>query len=240
MAAYRTAYRLFTGSHLPPLYIGIEHMRMNNLTLAQHFIEQSSKICDTDPLVFNEMGMIQYQLKNYDQAREYFELALQHLPRKDSELVSSCLETNSQEYTSHFIETDFSSVNAQLAEPIMFNLGNTYRKLKQYPKALAYYKKCLGVQPKNASIYSAIGLTYHLQQYAGGNNLHTAIEYYHKALAIQSDHSFTATMLSKALVQISNQSMEYLLQQADETMSESDNNKSSVMDENSRLNKALH
>ncbi|EFC50413.1 predicted protein, partial [Naegleria gruberi] len=177
MAAYRTAYRLFTGSHLPPLYIGMEHMKINNLTLAQKFIEQALTICPTDPLVHNELGMICYKWKLYDEAKKHFEKALRLNPRKD----------------------DYSSI-VQMWEPILFNLANTYRKLKQYEPALINYKKCLSLQPKNASIYSAIGQTYHLQQYSGSSNLHTAIEYYHKALALQPDHSFTATMLSKALI----------------------------------------
>ncbi|KAG2377559.1 hypothetical protein C9374_009075 [Naegleria lovaniensis] len=234
MAAYRTAYRLFTGSHLPPLYIGMEHMKTNNLTLAQKFIQQALSICPTDPLVHNELGMISYKWKLYEDAKQHFENALRLNPKKD-DTPNFSREISHSQYTSHFVDTE-NNIVVQMWEPIMFNLANTYRKLKQYDLALAYYKKCIGLQPKNASIYSAIGLTYHLQQYSGSSNLHTAIEYYHKALAIQPDHSFTATMLSKALVQIANQSLEYLMQQPEEEIQDN-NNTVQENDLNVRINK---
>ena len=40
MAAYRTASRLFPGSHLPVLCIGMEYQRTNNLLLAEQFYLQ--------------------------------------------------------------------------------------------------------------------------------------------------------------------------------------------------------
>ena len=50
------------------------------------------------------------------------------------------------------------------------------------------------LDPRNASTLVALGFTNHL-----GGNLDTAIEIYHKALAMKPNHSFASEMLSRAL-----------------------------------------
>ncbi|URE36295.1 Tetratricopeptide repeat [Musa troglodytarum] len=59
MAAFRSGARLFPGCHLPALYIGMEYMRTHNYKLA----EQAKKICPSDPLVYNELGVVAYHMK---------------------------------------------------------------------------------------------------------------------------------------------------------------------------------
>lgn len=61
MAAYRTASRL-TSSHLPNLYIGIEYVRTNNAPLAHRFLRAAQELCDTDPLLYNELGVVLFRL----------------------------------------------------------------------------------------------------------------------------------------------------------------------------------
>lgn len=83
MSSYRTASSLFPGSHLPPLFIGMEHLRTNNLPQALEFLTHASAICPSDPLVYNELGTAYYKQKKYAQAIEMFTTALQlckHLP----------------------------------------------------------------------------------------------------------------------------------------------------------------
>ncbi|RLN93984.1 hypothetical protein BBJ28_00014749 [Nothophytophthora sp. Chile5] len=77
MSSYRTASSLFPGSHLPPLYMGMEYLRTNSLVQAQEFIQQASEICPTDPLVYNELGTVHYKQKDYPRAIEMFTKALQ-------------------------------------------------------------------------------------------------------------------------------------------------------------------
>ena len=67
MAAYRTSARLFPGCHLAPLFIGMEYLRTNNLKTALLSFQDAKRISyDSDPLVFNEMGVVYYRQKNYD------------------------------------------------------------------------------------------------------------------------------------------------------------------------------
>jgi anaphase-promoting complex subunit 6 len=80
MAAYRTANRLFTGSHLPPLCIGMEHARTNNLHLAEQLVAQAKDLCEDDPMVYNEMGAILYRGKRFEEALQWFEWGLERCP----------------------------------------------------------------------------------------------------------------------------------------------------------------
>jgi anaphase-promoting complex subunit 6 len=61
MSAYRTASRLSPSSHVPLLYIGMEYLRTNNLSLAQHFLRAACQLCASDPLLYNEMGVAYYR-----------------------------------------------------------------------------------------------------------------------------------------------------------------------------------
>ncbi|CAI7860162.1 unnamed protein product, partial [Closterium sp. NIES-54] len=61
MVAYRTAVRLFTGFHVPLVCIGMEYARSNNLSLSLHFLDEARRLCPSDPLVHNELGVIAYR-----------------------------------------------------------------------------------------------------------------------------------------------------------------------------------
>ncbi|XP_044473850.1 anaphase-promoting complex subunit 6-like isoform X2 [Mangifera indica] len=59
--------------HLPTLYIGMEHMRTHSFKLA----EEAKITCPSDPLVYNELGVIAYDTKEmYHQAISWYKRAL--------------------------------------------------------------------------------------------------------------------------------------------------------------------
>ncbi|XP_052292835.1 anaphase-promoting complex subunit 6-like isoform X4 [Citrus sinensis] len=64
MLGYRTAACLFPGCHLPTLYIGMEYMRTHSFKLAEQFFMQAKTICPSDPLVYNELGVVAYHMKD--------------------------------------------------------------------------------------------------------------------------------------------------------------------------------
>ena len=72
MAAYRTASRLFPGSHVPWLGIGIECLRTNHLHLALQYIKQAHELCPQEPLVLHELGVLHYHNGEYEEAAQYF------------------------------------------------------------------------------------------------------------------------------------------------------------------------
>ncbi|XVF78859.1 hypothetical protein PTKIN_Ptkin14bG0171300 [Pterospermum kingtungense] len=134
MSAYRTAARLFPGCHLPTLYIGMEYMRTHSFKLAEQFIMQAKAICPSDPLVYNELGVVAYHMKEYNQAVWWFEKTLALIPSPISEMW----------------------------EPTVVNLAHAYRKLKKFEEAISYYEKALTLSAKSLSTYAGLAYTYHL------------------------------------------------------------------------------
>ena len=72
MAAYRTASRLFPGSHVPWLGIGIEYLRTNHLHLALQYIKQAQELCPQEPLVLHELGVLHFHNGEYEEAAAFF------------------------------------------------------------------------------------------------------------------------------------------------------------------------
>ncbi|EYU26316.1 hypothetical protein MIMGU_mgv1a004647mg [Erythranthe guttata] len=136
MSAYRTAARLFPGCHLPTLYIGMEYMRTHSFKLAEQFFMQAQIICPSDPLVYNELGVVAYHMKEYKKAVWWFEKTLAHVPSSLSEMW----------------------------EPTLVNLAHSLRKLKRYNEAITYYEKALALSTRSLSTYAGLAYTYHLQE----------------------------------------------------------------------------
>ncbi|XP_048229016.1 anaphase-promoting complex subunit 6 isoform X2 [Ricinus communis] len=134
MSAYRTAARLFPGCHLPTMYIGMEYMRTHSFKLAEQFFMQAKTICPSDPLVYNELGVVAYNMKEYNKAVLWFEKTLAHVPSLSS-----------------------------LWEPTMLNLAHAYRKLKMYHEAISCYERALAFSTRSLSTYAGLAYTYHLQ-----------------------------------------------------------------------------
>jgi len=99
---YRTCLRLFPGCHIANLYVGMEYAKSNNLRTALLAFQEAYNISNTDPLIFNEIGVVYYKQKLYEKAKEYF-----------LEGIKACNEDKSYVYQS-----------------LIINLGHTLRKLK--------------------------------------------------------------------------------------------------------------
>jgi anaphase-promoting complex subunit 6 len=56
------------------LYIGMEYIQMHNLRLAQEYLESAFQMCDSDPLLLNELGVLHYQKEMW--AVPYFDWRL--------------------------------------------------------------------------------------------------------------------------------------------------------------------
>uniref|UniRef100_A0A8C2TRX9 Cell division cycle 16 n=1 Tax=Coturnix japonica TaxID=93934 RepID=A0A8C2TRX9_COTJA len=79
-------------------------------------------------------------------------------------------------------------------EPLLNNLGHVCRKLKKYEEALEYHRQALVLIPQNASTYSAIGYIHSLM-----GNFESAIDYFHTALGLRRDDTFSVTMLGHCI-----------------------------------------
>jgi anaphase-promoting complex subunit 6 len=76
IAAYSTAARLFQGTHLPQLFLGMQETVLGHLTIAREYLTTAYNLCDRDPLLINEIGVVAYMEEDYAVAVRHFLLAL--------------------------------------------------------------------------------------------------------------------------------------------------------------------
>uniref|UniRef100_A0AAR2IYI4 Cell division cycle 16 homolog (S. cerevisiae) n=1 Tax=Pygocentrus nattereri TaxID=42514 RepID=A0AAR2IYI4_PYGNA len=91
------------------------------------------------------------------------------------------------------VESDV-QVTVDKWEPLLNNLGHVCRKLKKYEQALEYHRQALVLVPQHASTYSAIGYVHSLM-----GDFESAIDYFHTALGLKRDDTFSVTMLGNCI-----------------------------------------
>lgn len=182
ISAYAFAARLFPGTHIPNLFLGMQHLQMNNVSLAEEYLLASYQICNTDPLLLNEMGVINYHKNALLTAESYFQEALG---------AAKYLNSDSKTWIS-----------------IHLNLGHVYRRSNLLYKALDCFTQALNLSHRNDSnILSSIGLV-HLRL----GNHHEAINALHDALAISPSDPVASDLLKRALEVNKNNSSIFLLE----------------------------
>lgn len=164
IAAYSTGNRLFQGSHLPQLFMGMQHLALNNMALAfqycfrayqmsagiprtegdeaaaiQRLFNSPKEICD--PLVLNELAVILYHQGELSKAGQLF--------RKALELAAS-------------IGCNMTAWVATRA-----NLAHTLRRLNRIEEALAEFDECLRTATGGASPSTAFEPVQNSTAFAG-------------------------------------------------------------------------
>ncbi|CCE65968.1 hypothetical protein TPHA_0N01870 [Tetrapisispora phaffii CBS 4417] len=134
ISAYSTASRFFMGTHLPNLYLGMQYMLLNTLSLAEEYFILAYDVSPNDPLLLNEMGVLFYRRNDYTKSKRYLKKALEFI--KDLEPSS------------------------KIVISIQTNLSNTFRKLDEYDMAIRCLKNILEVSGKDANIYCLLGFLY--------------------------------------------------------------------------------
>lgn len=76
ISAYSTAMRLFQGTHLPSLFLGMQYLQNNNFNTAAHFLREAESSCSTDPLLLNEIAAVAYHQDDLARAIRYFDSSL--------------------------------------------------------------------------------------------------------------------------------------------------------------------
>ncbi|KAK6855731.1 anaphase-promoting complex subunit 6 [Apiospora arundinis] len=134
ISAYSTAARLFMGTHLPQVFLGMQNHALNNMTLADEFLKTAYGLCKTDPLLLNEMGVVYYHQDRPQDAATLFLKALEIAEDIDSE------------------------PSAWLAART--NLAQAYRRAKRFEEALDQFDEVLRLGGKDVAVFSAKGLIY--------------------------------------------------------------------------------
>ncbi|ORY71124.1 anaphase-promoting complex subunit cut9 [Pseudomassariella vexata] len=132
ISAYSTAARLFMGTHLPQVFLGMQNHALNNMTLADEFLKTAYGLCKTDPLLLNEMGVVYYHQDRPNDAAKLFLKALEVAEDIDSE------------------------PSAWLAART--NLAHAYRRGKKYQEALDQFDEVLRLGGKDVAVFSAKSL----------------------------------------------------------------------------------
>ena len=132
ISAYSTAARLFMGTHLPQLFLGMQNHVLNNMTLADEFLKTAYGLCKTDPLLLNEMGVVFYHQERLAEAVTIFTKALAIADEIDSD-PHVWIWTRS-------------------------NLGHAYRRLQQWDLALQEFDEVLRQGGKDPAVFCSKGL----------------------------------------------------------------------------------
>ncbi|TLS31631.1 hypothetical protein PpBr36_02350 [Pyricularia pennisetigena] len=137
ISAYSTAARLFTGTHLPQVFLGMQNHAMNNMTVAEEFLKTAYGLCREDPLLLNEMGVVFYHQDRLKDAAAMFRRALD---------VAEANDGDPQAWLS-----------------ARTNLAHALRRQRHFNQALDQFDEVLRLGGKDPAIFCAKGLI-HLDQ----------------------------------------------------------------------------
>ncbi|CDW97270.1 hypothetical protein [Sporisorium scitamineum] len=156
--AYSTAARLFPQSHLPKLFVGMEHLHQDNLSLARLSLEGAAAIWPHDPLLANERGVVALQVGDLAAAAEFFASAIE-LARETQHPASSwkaCYcnlglalmrmgrDEEAKRAFESVVELDPHSYQARLG------LAMLAHKEGELDDAIQHYHEALSISPRDA------------------------------------------------------------------------------------------
>ena len=134
ISAYSTAARLFMGTHLPQVFLGMQNHALNNMTLADEFLRTAYGLCKTDPLLLNEMGVVYYHQDRPAEAAQLFRRALE---------VADDIDAEPQAWLS-----------------ARTNLAHALRRARRHEEALDEFDEVLRLGGKDAAVFAAKGLIF--------------------------------------------------------------------------------
>ena len=184
IVVYSTAASLFPGSHIPLMFLGMQHLIKRNLEMSEKFLKMALTINSTDPLLLNEIGVIHYQKTDYLEAKKYF--------KKASDVISKIRSKNI--LTEYGVEESNFHANSKIWAGIFVNLGHTYRKLNQLEKALMCFEAISVTTKLNANTLTSMALVCLKLM-----KLTRCIEYLHRALDVNPENTMASDLLEKAM-----------------------------------------
>ncbi|KAL9714369.1 anaphase-promoting complex subunit Cut9 [Leucoagaricus gongylophorus] len=137
VTAYSTCARMFAGSHLPFMFVGMEHIMLSNHVLADEALNAAYAMCEGDPLLINERGVMAYNHGEFERAATLFQEALE---------LAQVTQSSRRSWATTYI-----------------NLGTCYRRLKRLDEAQETYKQVLELEPRHSVALGFLGMVYHLR-----------------------------------------------------------------------------
>ncbi|RXW20367.1 hypothetical protein EST38_g5476 [Candolleomyces aberdarensis] len=136
VTAYSTCARIFVGSHLPLLFIGMEQIMLSNFRLADEALHAAAALCENDPLLCNERGVMAFNHGDYEKAADFFQEAIDR-----AQVTQSSQQTWAITY---------------------MNLGTCFRKLRKLDEAVKVYHKVLEYDSRHSIALGFLGMVYHM------------------------------------------------------------------------------
>ena len=157
LASFRAAQRLAPGEATSLLYMGMEYLRTNHLVLAQHFLLAAHKASggSGDPLCSNELGVLALQQQDYDAAIGWFQRAIQS-QAAGTTTTSSHHHNNENNNKNNAIIDAIDQCQDKYWEPTLFNLGQAYRKTRQFDQAIQCFERCISLNPVSTYVNMCI------------------------------------------------------------------------------------
>mmetsp|Transcript_94553 Transcript_94553/g.276308 ORF Transcript_94553/g.276308 Transcript_94553/m.276308 type:complete len:569 (-) Transcript_94553:8-1714(-) len=166
LAAYRTASRLFPGSHLPWLFIGMEYVRTNSLQLAQQCLECARSLMPTDPHIYNEIGVVAFHRKNYSRACD---LLMQALKLSSAPHETYCSNLGHAFLKCRVYDRALEAFRqahrlSPRSAPVLTGIAFTLQLMLRPEEAIEYYHRALGMQREDP--FASEMLNYAVQEAA--------------------------------------------------------------------------
>ncbi|KAJ9082305.1 anaphase-promoting complex subunit Cut9 [Entomophthora muscae] len=178
LKAYATAARLMPSDYEPLLILGQHYRKLSNMQTAQEHLEKAQSLASCpNPIILNELGMLEYQKKDFLSATRLFKQGLkvvaEHVPH--SILIGQ---------------------RSSLKESLWVNLGHAHRNLCNYPTAETCFQNAIQVNSLSAPALAGLAMVSH-----GLNSIYTAIKYYHMSLRYDPCNAGVQFLLNFALEQ---------------------------------------
>ncbi|KAH8100117.1 TPR-like protein [Cristinia sonorae] len=136
VTAYSTCSRMFNGSHLPLMFIGMEQIILSNPQQADEALDAAHAMCEGDPLLANERGVMAFNHGRYEEAMALFQEAIN---------LAQVTQSSEISWASTYV-----------------NLGTCYRKLERLEDAKRTYKRVLQLDPRNSTALAFLGIVHHM------------------------------------------------------------------------------
>jgi protein O-GlcNAc transferase len=161
------------------LRLGLKYHQAGNLQQAEHIYKEILNDQPNNYYALNYIGILYYQLGNYDSAIEYIKKALELNPTADAyyNLGNIYKEygqlSDALSYFQKALELDPNNADA------FNNEGIIYKDKKEYDEAITCFKKAIQLNPNHVISYYNLGVVY-----KDKNQLDDAISCFNKALEL--------------------------------------------------------